>query len=283
MRWLCTGGTRFATPRGDIAVEHLLPGMVLTSRDGAALVVGPIGRIRLSVAELLARPALWPVRVAAGDVLVLAEQPLGEPAIAAKWLVDGVALDRPQPHAPLDVFSLTIEAPGIPAALCLRDDAGEQPRPPDAVLFAARRTLAARAGRTPGPLLGSVDGIAADRLTGWADDGSGHPVALELVVNGVTAPPMLADQLRHDLAAAGIGDGRRGFMMPLNPPLDPRRRHLLRIRRALDGADLPGSPVLLDAVAKLAALLDALPDGAARRQASEAAARAVAARLAAHR
>lgn len=293
MRWLCTGGTRFATPHGSIAVEHLVPGMVLTSRDGAALVTGPIGRIRLSVAELTARPALWPVRLAAGalddglpagDVMLLADQPVvvpGSPAIAAKWLVDGVALDRPVPRAALDVFSLALETAGIPAGLCLRDGTGEPPRPPDTVLFAARRTLASRAGRAAGPLLGSVDAAIADRLAGWADDGSGDPVALELAVNGVTAPPVLADQLRDDLAAAGIGDGRRGFTTLLDPPLDPRRRHLLRIRRALDGAELPGSPVLLDAVAELAALLDALPDGATRRQAVEAASRAVAARLAA--
>ena len=172
-------------------------------------------------------------------------------------------------------------AAGTPAGLCLRDGTGEQPRPADTVLLAARRALAARAGIAPGPLLGSVDAAIADRLAGWADDGSGHPVALELAVDGVTAPPVLAGQLRDDLTAAGIGDGRRGFTTLLDPPLDPRRRHLLRVRRALDGAELPGSPVLLDAVVTLTALLDAMPDDAEMRQAGETAARAVAARLAA--
>ena len=296
-RWLCTGGTRLATPHGPIAVEHVLPGMVLLARDGAALIAGPVGRIRLSVAELLTRPALWPVRVVAAvlqegvlgdglpahDVLVLADQPLavrGAAAIAAAWLVDGAALDRPPPVAPLDVYSLTLDGAGIPAGMVMADGAGP-PRPADAALRVVRQDLAAAAGIAAGPLLGSVDGVAADHLEGWADDGSGRPVALELVIDGVAAPPVPAGRLRSDLAAAGIGDGRRGFVIPLDPPLDRRRRHLLRLRRALDGAELPGSPILLDAVAELASLLDAVPDERVRRQAVEAAARAVAARLAA--
>lgn len=291
-RWLCTGGTRLATPHGPIAVEHVLPGMVLLARDGAALIAGPVGRIRLSVAELLTRPALWPVRVVAGvlgdalpahDVLVLADQPLavrGAAAIAAAWLVDGAALDRPPPVAPLDVYSLTLDGAGMPAGMVMADGAGP-PRPADAALRVVRQDLAAAAGIAAGPLLGSVDGVAADHLEGWADDGSGRPVALELMIDGVVAPPVPAGRLRSDLAAAGIGDGRRGFVIPLDPPLDRRRRHLLRLRRALDGAELPGSPILLDAVAELASLLDAVPDERVRRQAVEAAARAVAARLAA--
>ena len=291
-RWLCTGGTRLVTPHGPIAVEDVRPGMVLLARDGAALIAGPVGRIRLSVAELLTRPALWPVRVAAGvlgdglpahDVLVLADQPLavrGAAPIAAAWLVDGVALDRPPPVAPLDVYSLTIDGAGIPAGMVMADGASP-PRPADAALRVVRQDLAAAAGIAAGPLLGSVDGVAADHLEGWADDGSGRPVALELVIDGVVAPPVPAGRLRSDLAAAGIGDGRRGFVIPLDPPLDRRRRHLLRLRRALDGAELPGSPILLDAVAELASLLDAVPDERVRRQAVEAAARAVAARLAA--
>ena len=97
MRWLCTGGTRFATPHGSVAVEQLVPGTVLLSETGALLVAGPVGRIRLSAAELTARRALWPVRIGAGalvdglpasDAVVLPDQPIaaaGLPAIAAKW------------------------------------------------------------------------------------------------------------------------------------------------------------------------------------------------------
>ena len=293
--WLCAGGTRLATPQGTIAVERIVPGMMLAARDGGTLVAGAVGRIQLSAAELAARPALWPVRVAAGaladgvpaaDTVVLADQPLGVAGVAAKWLVNGLTLDRAVPVAPLDVFSLSLDGAGVPAgAMCLGDDLGPSPRPDDTVLLAARRDLAARAGPAfglpAGALLGSIDAVTGHQLEGWADDGSGRPVALELVIDGITSPPVLADRPRDDLAAAGIGDGRRGLVVMLDPPLDPRRRHLLRVRRALDGADLPGSPILLDAVATLPALLDALPTDAARRLAVQAAARAVAARLAA--
>lgn len=287
MRWLCTGGTRLATPHGSIAVEQLLPGTPLLSADGATLLAGPVGRIRLSAAELAKGPALWPVHIAANaladglpahDVAVLPNQPIaipGLPPIAATWLVDGVALRRPPPREPLDVFSL--ETSDTPAALCLREDTGEPPRPADALLLAARQHLATRAGIAAGPLLGSVDTVTAAGMSGWADDGSGHPVALELTIDGIIRPPVLSDQPRDDLAAAGIGDGRRGFTLKLEPPLQPRHRHLLRIRRALDGAELPGSPILLDAVADLATILDAMPPDVV-----QAAVRAVAARLAAH-
>jgi hypothetical protein len=61
----------------------------------------------------------------------------------------------------------------------------------------------------------------------------------------------------------------------LEPPLDPRRRHLVRVRRALDGADLPGSPALLDAAVGLGAVLEGMDDSDALREA----ARALAARI----
>ena len=101
--WLCAGGTRLATPQGTIAVERIVPGMMLAARDGGTLVAGAVGRIQLSAAELAARPALWPVRVAAGaladgvpaaDTVVLADQPLGVAGVAAKWLEIGRASCR---------------------------------------------------------------------------------------------------------------------------------------------------------------------------------------------
>ncbi len=285
--WLCIAGTRLLTLDGPVTVERLLPGAVLTAQDGTTLRAEAIGRIRLSVAELLARSALWPVRIAAGalgagepdaDVVALADQPLTPAGVAAKWLVDGVGLTRPAPVAALDVYSLSVRGAAVPAGgMCL----GTQPtapRPPDAVLFDLRRQIGARG---VGAVLGSIDAVSAGLVEGWADDGSGRPVALELVVDGVVAPPVAAGWARADLAAAGIGDGRRGFAMTPDPPLDPRRRHLLRVRRALDGADVPGSPVLLDAVVELAPLLAYFPAGPELRQAIGAAARRVATRLAA--
>jgi len=53
----------------------------------------------------------------------------------------------------------------------------------------------------------------------------------------------------------------------------------VRVRRALDGAELPGSPALLDGAAELVRLLDGFADIATLRPAAEAAVRVLAARL----
>ncbi|MCC6718414.1 MAG: Hint domain-containing protein [Acetobacteraceae bacterium] len=289
--WLCIGGTRLATPHGAVAVEDLVPGTKLAMRDGPPQPVGGIGRIRLSVIELLTRAELWPVRIAAGaladgipaaDAVVMAEQPLAAPGfapVAAKWLVDGIGLRRPMPGAALDVYSLSL--PGAPAGDACLGDGAAAARPADAVLHDVRRHLADRAGIAAGTLAGSVDTVTGRRIGGWAADASAHPVAVELEVDGGIAPPCVADLPRADLAAAGVGDGRRGFQLTFDPPPDPRRSHLLRLRRALDGADLPGSPVLLDSAAGIAALLAALAPGPELDESIAAACRAVAGRLAA--
>ena len=294
--WLCTGGTRLATTTGAVAVERLLPGTDLVAREGGVLRVTAVGRIRLSVAELAARPALWPVHVAAGaledgvperETTVLPDQPItlrGFAQMPASWLIDGISLRRPAPLAPLDVYSLILAGEGSPLGdACLLDASARCGRPSDDVLYAARAKLAAGAGVVPGVLAGSIDRLGVGRVEGWADDGSGHPVALELEANGIVLAPLVADLLRPDLAAAGIGDGRRGFRIVINPKLDPRRRHLVRVRRAVDGADMPGSPALVDGAAGLGALLDTLVPGEALRRAVETAARVIASRLAARR
>jgi hypothetical protein len=56
---------------------------------------------------------------------------------------------------------------------------------------------------------------------------------------------------------AGIGDGRCGFVVRLRRPLPPRRDHLLQVRRVGDGADVPGSPLLLPRTAGTPADFDA--------------------------
>jgi len=290
--WICTGGTVLATPAGAVAVQLLAPGMALATREGGTLRVATVGRVWMSAAELAGRPALWPVQVAAGALadaqggrtcIVLPEQMLavpGLPAVAAKWLVDGTGLRRDRPEAPVDFFSITTRDAGTPAGgWCVRDGETAAPRPADAVLHAVRRHIAARMGVVAGALRGSLDEIGRLRLAGWADDGSGWPVALELEVDGVPLPPMVAARHRQDLLAAGIGGGQRGFEMALDPGLHPRRRHLLRVRRALDGADLPGSPVLLDGAADLAGLFGQVSPDDGFRDAVAQAARMVAARI----
>lgn len=268
--WLCAGGSRLATERGAVPVEALGPGDAVLGRDGGALAVRWVGRLHLPVAALAGQPALWPVVGPEGAMLP--GQPVvrdGFPPVAARWLVDGRVYARPAPATALEVFSLVLAGEEAPAGPCLAEGAAEPALPEDGVLFALRQALAGAPG---GALRGRLDEVTRERVSGWVDaDG---PVAVELVVDGVARPPMVAQGYRPDLEAAGVGDGRRGFRIELDPPLDPRRRHLVRVRRALDGMDLPGSPALLDAAPALEVVLAAAEPDALREMA-----RAVAARI----
>jgi hypothetical protein len=292
--WLCTGGTDVRTHAGSVRVEHLAPGAAIRTWGGGSAAVEWIGRLHLSVQALAMQPERWPVRIAAGaladdwpasDMLALPDLVLEVPGFAptaAKWLVNGSGLTRQAPVAPLDIHTLFLDGDGPPDGMCMAADATPAPRPDDAALFALRRHLAIRAGEGSGTLRGSLDAVGAREVAGWIADGDapGRPVAIEVIVDGHACPPVVADRLRADLAEAGIGDGHRAFRVTFAPPLSRTRHHLIRVRRAVDGADLPGSPALLDgAPRRLPALLEQLDDAAVLRPAAEAAVRALAARL----
>jgi len=117
-----------------------------------------------------------------------------------------------------------------------------------AILARISDTIAARAGITAvhGTLAGQVDCVTLNHVAGWAYDlaSPARPVELLLDIDGA-ATMTLADRSRADLA--GRGAPRCGFDVAL-PPLARDEPHLIRIRRAADGAELPGSPVLLPAL-----------------------------------
>ncbi len=237
-------------------VERLRPGDVVLGADGGVVRVGQVGRLRLSAEELAGREAVWPVHLADGRVVLPGVAVGGAVGgIAAMWLVDGGAVRRPVPGEGLDIYSLELEgAPGGGVCALAGAPAG---RPGDLEVFAARRGVAAGEG---GALVGSIDVLGRAGVEGWASDGSGRPVALELVVDGVAGVPFVADGARADLAAAGFGDGRRGFARRLELGAG---HHLVRVRRAVDGVDLPGSPALIEAAPGVAAVLAAWPRDAA--------------------
>ncbi len=291
---LCLGGTILGTPAGPRTVETLAVGAQINAAGGGALAVRWIGRTHLSQAELAAQPRLWPVLVAAGalgdglpgrDLAVLPDQLLpveGHASVAAKWLVNGASIRRPAPQAPVDVFSLELDPPGLPAGdgFAPLSDAAAVPGD-DAALLALRRYLANRAGLTPGPLRGSLDVARHDRIGGWAADPASPdaPVVIEMLVDGVPAPPFSAAVFRADLKAAGVGDGNRGFRVVFAAPLDVARCHMLRVRRAVDGADLHGSPAVLDRVEGIADLLARTAGTEALRDAAASAAALLAGRV----
>ena len=95
--------------------------------------------------------------------------------------------------------------------------------------------------------MGNVAATDHVGAAGWALD-EAHPnvpVAVELVVGGRVVAHALADLRRPDLAIAGVGDGSCGFNIRPHRPLPAGRDHLLQVRRVGDGADVPGSPLLL--------------------------------------
>ncbi|MHA3916449.1 Hint domain-containing protein [Halovulum sp. GXIMD14793] len=63
-----TAGTLIRCPQGDIPVEALRPGDLVITADRGAQPVRWIGRRQLGLAELMARPGLRPVRIAAGSI-----------------------------------------------------------------------------------------------------------------------------------------------------------------------------------------------------------------------
>ena len=139
-----------------------------------------------------------------------------------------------------------------------------------------RQEIAARAGlvvspdAAAGPLAGFLDSATRERITGWAfhPDAPGFPVELEVLDGEALLMRFVARAFRADLRDAGYGEGCASFDVALPLPLAPGRAHEIHVRRAVDGRDLPGSPVHVPAVAaaleQARAGLRALQAGAAR-------------------
>jgi glycosyltransferase involved in cell wall biosynthesis len=121
--------------------------------------------------------------------------------------------------------------------------------------LAARAGLTMRAAPITARLEGTIDRLEHDRIEGWAwlPEFPEEFVELEVLdCDGVIAR-VVADRHRPDLAEAGIGDGRHAFRLMLRSGLAADRPHEIRIRRAGGGAELPGSPMVLRAVADMPA------------------------------
>jgi hypothetical protein len=100
----------------------------------------------------------------------------------------------------------------------------------------------AAAGIVPGPLEAHIDEASDWRVRGWARD-LAHPelpVQLEILTGGQVIGTVLACEFRVDLRQAGKGRGYCAF--GFTPPFRLRAERLatLAIRRATDGAELPG-------------------------------------------
>lgn len=99
-------------------------------------------------------------------------------------------------------------------------------------------------------LHGKLDEVTRERIAGWAQDSTDPdaPVALQIIDNGVPITRVLANAYRADLAEAGIGNGWHSLDVIIPGGLSPFARHVIQVRRETDGAELPGSPAVIEAV-----------------------------------
>lgn len=106
-------------------------------------------------------------------------------------------------------------------------------------LLAIQHRLARRAGVQPepqsdGPLVGAVDVLRPDLVTGWAASGAA-PVTLLVMAGGEILACLPANRFRPELRNQGRERFRQGFRCVL----PAQAKGAISVRRALDGAALP--------------------------------------------
>ena len=95
-------------------------------------------------------------------------------------------------------------------------------------------------------LNGNIERVDRNGVQGWVRDEAepATPVSLSVMVDGAPVSRVLANTYRQDLEQAGLGTGRHGFLLKLEG-LSPTQPHTVRVTRETDGADVPGSPVVI--------------------------------------
>ncbi len=272
-------GTAIATATGRRPVEQLAIGDEVLDAGGTPRAVSWVGRMAIAAEHLAQRPELRPIRVGVGALgeglprrnLVVAPQtelgvvlPNGDAAtVPASLLMNERNILRVSPERNTELFEVELDGGGgvvaedLPAGLRLP---GHGNSAQWIATVRARAWVSARAGCLPGPLLGRIDAAEHGLFYGWALD-EARPwmrVALEIVVNGQVVTAILAANRRDDLVRAGMSDGCCAFHFEPVPPLPSDRVLLVQVRRADDGVDLPGSPILLDKGAAAGQVLAAL-------------------------
>jgi len=97
-------------------------------------------------------------------------------------------------------------------------------------------------------LRGNVDIATLYEVAGWAhdEDQPNEPVSLLVTDNDKLIGRILANRFRADLKEAGIGEGQHSFEFKFPQSLPPSEKHVLRIRREIDGIDLAPSPITIE-------------------------------------
>lgn len=99
----------------------------------------------------------------------------------------------------------------------------------------------------PNPLDGNIASVTHAGAHGWviARADPLRAVEIEILTDGVLIARLTANERRPDLEIKGIGGGTCAFTVRFRRRLQADRDHIVQIRRASDGKQLPGSPQLL--------------------------------------
>ncbi len=83
---------------------------------------------------------------------------------------------------------------------------------------------------------GRIDLADLSRIAGWASDlnDTSRILEIDIFIDGLQVARVPADKLRADLAAAGMGDGRKAFDVTLTP-MEPSRDHVVEARVVGEG------------------------------------------------
>jgi GT2 family glycosyltransferase/glycosyltransferase involved in cell wall biosynthesis len=139
----------------------------------------------------------------------------------------------------------TAEAPIPPLDPPIAEPPGQENLvPPDA----AGSEPAAQERAAPHPLHGYIDEASWTGIKGWVWDPQlpTERIRLELMEGETRLATALASENRPGLILSGIGDGRHGFSIALAAGALQEGRHVLRLRSADTGAEVPGSPIVLE-------------------------------------
>jgi glycosyltransferase involved in cell wall biosynthesis len=121
-------------------------------------------------------------------------------------------------------------------------------------------------------LKGNLDRVNRREVVGWVQDDAhpDRPVSLLIMDNDALIGRVLANGYRADLEQAGIGSGRHAFEFDVPGGLAPLERHVIRVCRESDGADIAQSPVVVQPSQSFdAAAQEALGDLLARHDADD--------------
>ena len=97
----------------------------------------------------------------------------------------------------------------------------------------------------PDQIEGTLDGVLGGQVSGWARDPEKpeETLEIEILIDDEVIGRTLCDHFRVDLAAAGVGSGRYGFVLPIGRDWNDGVAHDVRARATGTDLELDQSPL----------------------------------------